>query len=349
MTYISSLSLTMPMQTSIMQAQSSLAQVQQEVSTGTLANLGQSLGAQTGSDLSLKSEIDALNSFSNSNSSVTARLSASSNALDVMVSSAQSLESSLIGASTAGGDMTTLAGSAQSALQTMISGLNTSVGGVSVFGGINTGTTPLANYTGTQTSAAKQAVDAAFSQAFGTTQTSTDASSISGTDMQSFLNNQFASLFSASNWQGTWSSASSTATQSTVAPGQTITSSVSANESAFRQIAEAYTMVTEFTGANLSDSARAAVVSTASSLMNSGIAALTNLQGNVGIAQSAVSNAGTQISAQVGVLQTNVSNYESVDTYALSSQLSSLQTQLEASYELTSRLQSLSLANYLTS
>lgn len=349
MTYISSLSLTMPIQTSVMQAQSSLAQVQQELSTGTLANLGQSLGAQTGSDLSLKSEIDALNSYSNSNSSVSARLSASSNALDAMVSTAQSLQSSLIGASSGGGSTTTLASGAQNALQALISGLNTSVGGTSIFGGINTGVSPLANYAGTQTSAAKQAVDAAFTQAFGTTQTSSDASAIDGADMQSFLSNQFATLFNASNWQGTWSSASSTATQSTIAPGRTITSSVSANETAFRQIAEAYTMVTEFTGANLSASARAAVVSTASSLVSSGLAALNNLQSSVGTAQSAVSDAGTQISAQVGVLQTNVSDYESVDTYALSSRLTSLQTQLEASYELTSRLQSLSLTNYLTS
>ena len=38
---------------------------------------------------------------------------------------------------------------------------------------------------------------------------------------------------------------------------------------------------------------------------------------------------------------------ESVDTYALSSRVTTLQTQLQASYELTSRLQSLSLTNYL--
>ena len=47
------------------------------------------------------------------------------------------------------------------------------------------------------------------------------------------------------------------------------------------------------------------------------------------------------------MLQTHVSDATSVATYALSSRVTALQTQLEASYELTSRLQSLSLVNYL--
>ena len=48
------------------------------------------------------------------------------------------------------------------------------------------------------------------------------------------------------------------------------------------------------------------------------------------------------------LLSSTASNLDSVDTYALSSQVTQLQTQLEASYSLTSRLQQLSLVNYLT-
>ena len=68
----------------------------------------------------------------------------------------------------------------------------------------------------------------------------------------------------------------------------------------------------------------------------------------MGATQDAISSANSQISSQVSVLQSNVSDLDSVDTYALSSQVTTLQTQLEASYELTSRLQDLSLTNYLT-
>ena len=349
MTYISTLSLTAPLQTSVLQAQAALSTAQTEVASGAPADIGLTLGGQTGTELSMKSQIDELNGYSDSNGVVAPRLSATSTALTSLLSSAQTIASDLTTAASAGGSTTTLQTSGTDALQALISGLNTTVGGESVFGGINTSATPIADYFSTQTSTAKQAVDSAFTEAFGTSQTSTDASTITGTQMQSFLSNQFASLFDSSNWQSDWSSASSTTMQSAISPTQTTTSSVSANETAFSQIAEAYTMVSEFTGSNLSSSAQSAVVSTATTLLNSGIAALTNLQTNVGVAQSAVDDANTQLTAQVSVLQTNVSNLDSVDTYALSTQVTNLQDQLEASYELTSRLQDLTLTNYLSS
>ena len=349
MTFISSASMMSTLRSSVMSAQAQLSQAQTEISTGTLADVGLTLGQGTGAELSLKSQIDQLNGYTSSNSGASTRLSATAGALTSMLASAQSLSAALVTASSTGETSGGLQTTATNALQSLMSQLNTSVAGQSIFGGINTSATPIANYFSTQPSAAKQAVDSAFQQQFQTSQTSAAASSIGGTDMQSFLSNQFASLFSDANWQGTWSSASTTTLQSTIAPSQTTSTSVSANSTAFRQITEAYTMLSEFSGSNLSSSARAAVVSTASQLLNSGTAALIDTQDSVGATQNAITAANSQIGSQVSVMQTNVSNLDSVDTYALSSQVTALQTQLEASYELTSRLQSLSLTNYLTS
>ena len=307
------------------------------------------MGGRTGYSLSLKSQTDHLGTYTATNAVAATRLSTTSSALDSMLSSAQSLSAALVSAKSAGGSTTTLQASATAALQSLVSGLNTSVGGQAIFGGIKTDAAPVADYFSTTTSSAKQAVDGAFQQAFGTSQTSTDASSISGTDMQSFLSNQFAGLFSDGAYQSTWSSASSTTIQTAISPSQTMATSVSANSSAFQKLTQAYTMLTEFTGSNLGADARAAVVSTASALVSSGISDLTNLQSGVGVAQSAITSADNVMSTQVDVLKSSVSNLESVDTYALSSTVTTLQTQLEASYSLTSRLQQLSLVNYLTS
>ena len=348
MTYISSQSLTSPLRASILQAQAALSKAQTEIGSGAPADLGLTLGAATGHSLSVKASIDALGIYTQTNALATARLSTTSNALDTMLTSAQSIASSLTAAATAGGTTDGLAASATSALRTLISGLNTSVAGQSVFGGINTGQPPVGDYFGTNSSA-KNAVDSAFQSAFGTSQTSAAASSISGSAMQSFLNNQFAGLFTDSGWQASWSAASSQTIQSTVGPSQTTTTSVSANQGAFQKIAQAYTMLTEFTGGTMSADAKAAVVATASKLMSAGIGALTNVQADVGVAQSSIATANARNSAQITVLKSTVGDLENVDTYALSSQVTSLQTQLEASYELTSRLQQLSLVNYLTS
>lgn len=346
MTYISTQSLTTPMRQSVMQMQSSLAQAQQEISTGVHADLGLSLGAKTGTSITLKSQIDNLGTYQASNSLTSIRLSSTQTTLSTLLTSAQSMSSALLTASTAGGLTSSLTQQAQGALKGLVSGLNTSAGDQYVFGGINTDKAPVADYFGTS-SAAKSAVDSAFQTKFSTTQDSTAAGSISGSDMSSFLDNQFATLFDSSNWQSNWSQASDTTMTSTIAPSQTMSTSVSGNQSAFRQMAQAYTMLTEFTGSNLSDGAKSAVVAKASSLVSSALASLNNLQSGVGVAQAAIETADTQSTAQVTMLSSTVGDLENVDPYALSAKVSALQTQLESSYELTSRLQKLSLTNYL--
>ena len=333
-----------PIRTSVSQAQAALTQAQTEISSDAPADLGLTLGGQTGTALSFRSEIDSLNTYSGSNTVATTRLSATSNALDTMLTSAQGIDSTLSTALTAGGSTSGLASSASAALESLIGGLNTTVGGQAVFGGINTGTTPITDYT--STSKAKAAVDSAY-QTF-IADNGGDPSKITGTQMQTFLSGTFSTLFSGSGWSD-WSQASSTTISSTVSPSQTLTTSVSANQGTFQQLAQAYTMLTEFVGSDLSSDAQSAVVSTAKSLMGTGVSSLTDVQTNVGVAQSQISAATTQISAQVDMLKSNVSDLTSVDTYALSSQVTALQTQLEASYELTNRLQSLSLVNYLSS
>ena len=336
--------MTSPLRSSILQAQSALTQAQTEVSTGTYADIGLQLGGGTGQLLSLRSDVDSLNGFTQANGVASTRLSATNSALTSMLSTAQSLSATLTNAQSAGSTTTGLAATAQGALEGLIGGLNTSAGGQFVFGGIATDKAPIADYTATST--AKTAIQNAF-QAY-LASTGTTASTISGGQMQSFLSNQFASSFSNGSWQSQWSSASSQTMTTSIAPSQTATTSVSANQGSFQTMAQAYTMLTEFTGDDMSAGAKAAVVATAGKLVSTGIAGLTEVQAGVGVAQSAVSQANTQISAQTNLLSSSASNLDSVDTYALSSQVTQLQTQLEASYSLTSRLQQLSLVNYLT-
>lgn len=295
--------------------------------------------------LSLKSQIDQLNSYTTSNSLATSRLSTTSTVLDSFVSTAQSIQSDLIAAQTAGGTTDSLSTNVTNAFQSLIAGLNTSANGQYIFGGTNTTQATINNYLATG-STAKAAVDSSF-QTLQASQTNGSASNISGTTMQNYLNTTFASYFTGSGWSNL-SNANSTTLQSAISPTQTTSTSVTANNTAFQQIAQAYAMVNEFSGANLGSDARQAVLTTASNLLSSGLAGLTDLQTTVGTAQSAVTSANTQMSSQTTILQTHVSDLDSVDTYSLSTQLTNLQTQLEASYELTSRLQDLSLTNYLS-
>ena len=350
MTTISSASFTSPVQASVLQLQKQLAQVQTEISSGAPADLGLALGAQTGSVISLRSQSDQLTSYTTSNAAATTRLDATSTALGSVLSTAQGVSAALISASSTGGSTSTLAATAKAALQSLTASLNTSAGGEYVFGGINTTQAPSVDYTASPTSTAKAAVDAAFQKQFNTSPTGSGASAISASDLTAFLNSptEFTSIF-AGNGAGTSQTASATTLQTTISPSQTISTSVSAKSSAFNELSQGYAILAEFTGSNLSSAAQAAAVSQATTLVNAGLAGLTAIQSDVGVAQAAIAGANTQLSAQATVLQTSASNLDSVDTYALSSQVTTLQNQLEASYDVTSRLQQLSLVNYLTS
>ena len=347
MTTISSASFTSPVQASVLQLQKQLAQAQTEISSGAPADLGLTLGARTGSVISLRSQSDQLTSYTTSNATATTRLDATSTALDAILSTAQGVSAALISASSTGGSTSTLAATAKAALQSLTAALNTSAGGEYVFGGTKTDSAPVADYFGTPASGAKQSIDAAFQTTFGTSQTSADASSITGAQLTSFLDGSVAPVFDGSGAAGTFTTASSSALRTTIAPSQSIATSVSANAGAFQSLAQAYSVLTEFTGSNLSADAQAAAVARATTLVNTGLADLTDVQSGVGVAQAAITSADSQLSAQATVLQTSAGDLDSVDTYALSSQVTTLQNQLEASYDVTSRLQQLSLVNYL--
>ncbi len=135
--------------------------------------------------------------------------------------------------------------------KSLISGLNTNVDGDYLFAGTNTSVAPITDYYSAG-SANQPAVNTAFSSSFGFSQTSSSVANITASQMQSFLDNNFAPLFQGSNWTSDWSSASDTTTTSEISPSQTVNTSVSANQSAFQDLAQAYTMVADLGTQNLS-------------------------------------------------------------------------------------------------
>ncbi|MBO0732755.1 MAG: flagellar hook-associated family protein [Methylocapsa sp.] len=331
---------------SVLQMQSNLATSEAELTTGTYADLGLTLGARTGQSVSLQEENSLLQTIADTNQVVTGTLSTTQTALTNLQSSAQSLLNSFIEGNGSNSNASSIQALGQSNLQSLISTLNTSFGGSYIFSGVNTASQPVTDYFGPG-APNKAAVDAAFSSAFGMNQTSASVSSISGTSMQSFLATQFAGLFQGTQWSSNWSSASDQTLTSRISETQTASTSVSANNSAFQQLAQAYTMVADLGTQNLSWSAYQAVATTAQGLLSSAITNLVNLQASVGLVQSNISASTNQMSAQMNILSTQIGNLDNVDPYDAATRVSNLQTQIETAYSLTSQLHQLSLVQYL--
>ena len=331
----------------VQQAQSALATAVAEMASGQYADLGLQLGAQSGQELSTRNMIGSLQGYSTDNAVLSTRLQSASTALDTMRTGAQTALQNVVAWTSSGASGATLQTQGQAALQGLIAGANASAGDQYVFGGINSGAPPVSDYYATPTSAAKTAVDAAFQTQFGFAPTDPQAANITSSQMQGFLAGPFAALFQGSQWTSNWSSASSANVTDAVAPGQSVTNPVNANDGAFQQLAQAYTMMSQFGGTQISQSALGVVASAAASLITQGQSGMTQAEASVGAAQQAVTNANSSLSSQTTLLQAQLASFDNINANAVATQVSALQTQIQVSYSLTARLQTMTLAQYL--
>lgn len=341
-------SLNNALRRSILDMQTQLTKAQTELATGRVADLGVSLGRGVAQDYELGLRDNDLESISQSNSVISVRLDTTQTALTSIADTAQTFLETLASAqSGAGSDAGALATSAASSLKSLIAGLNTSVGNVYLFGGINSAVAPIADYFADPPSANKQSVDQAFSSEFGMSQSDSGVDSITASQMQTFLSGAFSDLFSSPSWGSDWSSASDQALQNRISLNQTIDTSVSANDPALQKLAMAYTMVADLGAAELNDAAYQEIVAAATEAISQSISGLISLQASVGVMQQSVANANQAISVQRNVIATQIGSLENVDPYEASTRVTNLLTQIETSYTITGKIQQLTLSKYI--
>jgi flagellar hook-associated protein 3 FlgL len=331
----------------VRQAQSQLSTLETESTTGQYADLGLQLGGQSGYELSLRTQDDLLQTLTSANGIVATNMSTAQSALSSILSSAQTSAQSLTQSTATTGSGASLQTLGETNLQQLISVANTSVGNSYVFGGQNTQTAPLDDFYAQPSSTAKTAIDTAFHSYFGFSTSSSQVSNITSSQMQGFLSGPFAAQFESPDWNSNWSTASSANTSSQIAPDDVIETSTNANTSGFQQLAQGYTMLSEFAGIGLGSGAQQALTSAASSLINDGVTSITTTQSQLGLAQSQVTQANSAMSSQMTLLQTEIGRSDSVDAATIATELTTLSTQLETSYQLTAKINGLNLAQYL--
>jgi flagellar hook-associated protein 3 FlgL len=339
---VSTSSLFATPRTAVTDLQSKLNKAQYEMTSGEVADPVESLGSQIGVDEALRSQADSLTNMQSSNAVVSTALTASQNALTSISSDAQTFIKTLITAQSTG-NVSALATEARSFLDGFTSYANTASGGAFLFGGTNNSVAPMANYSG----APQAATATAFQTAFGFPQSNSQASSITAGSMQTFLSGAFANLFADPSWTSNWSQAASTNTSAVISPGQSVTTSTTANSNAFRQLASAYTSIADLGIDNLNASAQQAVISNALNQISAGMQGITDTQATLGFSQSQITSANTAMQTQAATIDNTVSQLDGVDPYKAAETLTNLTTQLETAYSLTNQISKLSLVNYL--
>lgn len=335
----------------VLDLQKQLTTAETEESTGQLADPIGGLGAHAGLGQSLQVQSTTLNNIQSSNAVVLNNITAAQNALTSIQSDAQSFSNTLLAAEGTG-NVSTLVTQAQAFLSSLTNSLNTTSNGAYVFAGTNTGVKPMLDYS----VSAQAATENAFQNAFG----STDANAITSDDMQTFLTGTstttgvYADLFSDPAWGTNWSQASDNTTSALIndptseSTLQPVTTSVSANNDAFRELASAYTSIADLGIDGLNSSTQQTVLSYAVSQLSAGMAGVTTLQTTLGTSQSQINNANTQLQNQASFVDKWAAQLVGVDSYTVTEQLTNLSTQLETAYSLTNQISKLSLINYLT-
>jgi flagellar hook-associated protein 3 FlgL len=328
--------------------QSKLVEAQKESSTGRYADVGVTLGYLTQRTVSLRQDLERVQTFKDTNTVASSRLELSQITLEGMAEAAQEFLTTLMAARAAPSSASVAITDAKNKLTSFTAAMNTTVNGTHIFAGVNTDVKPMIDYFGTSGAAAQAATTAAFSAAFGgLEQSDPGVENITAAQMEAFLNGPFANLFSGANWTTTWSSASDQNISSRISTNERIDTSTNANAGPFRAIAQAYTMIADIGLEELNDEAYLAVINKAIEVVGQASADLTQLRAGLGTAEERIAAANQRLDIQKSLLNDHIVNLEGVDPYEATVKVNSLLVQIESAYALTARLQNLSLLNHI--
>jgi flagellar hook-associated protein 3 FlgL len=339
-TSISTLSVSQTMQLTVQNSQTEIAKLQKESVNGTYADTGLELGTRTSASLDYGRESSRLQAIIDSNSLTNQRMDSSQLAMEQMSDSGQTLLDSLVALS-GSSDKTSLqvsADTATSVLENFVSYANVSVNGEYLFSGINTDAAPLYDSFITDLKDDFNTQFSSFMSANGIS----SASDISSSQMATFLEDYTSSF----DWSG-WTNASDTKMTGRVSTSETVTTSTSLNADGFKNLVLGSLITSQLATAGLSAGALNKVNATVTNLAGLSVSGIDAERSSMGLSQERVEKANTAMSAQMDIINTQLTDLVGVDTYDASVRLNTLLTQVETSYTITSKIQGLSLVNYL--
>jgi flagellar hook-associated protein 3 FlgL len=337
-------------QTNSMQSQ--LNQLVAELSSGQKANPEASLGTSAALLYQLQSQSDQQTGLQTAITTGAQRLDTTQTALTSLASVVQSV--TLAAQGTAGIDvnLAAMGSQATSAIGQVLGLLNGGFLGSGVFAGNTGASQPMAaaDAPGGLSSIAQNTLSAAVSAKGGP---------LSQSDITTLINgsNGLSSVFNDTNSDPTQRYAGAIYTGSTdgkpteviIGGSQTVRYDASANQPAFRDLLKGLSMLSMLNAPStqLDASAKAELLSQASKVLTNAQSELTTVRGSLGAVQSSLSAASDAQKSAAAATQAQILIYVQADNYGNASQISMLQTQLQASYTLTSQISQLSLVHYM--
>lgn len=335
------------LRTAMARNQTSLADAIKEFSTGRHADVGKALGGRVGGVLDMRHIVGDLTGLTNTNGVVKQRLDLIQSSFAVMRDLGEKFSESTIGVHKTGADRGLLVEDAKARMGTLTDVLRTSTNGVYSFSGLNVSEPPIENYLSEPPSAARTAVIATFTAAFGFPPDDPQAATITPAQMTAYIDGPFAALFEEPQWSANFSQASDEVMRDRISHHEEINSSATVNDRGIRQLFFSLTLAIDGGAEYLTDDTFEVLAGRIANTASEGGHNVAAAQARVGVAEERLAQASERIDLERQALELRIGELEGVDAYEVADRLSLLMTRIEASYSVTARMQQLTLLNYL--
>lgn len=327
--------------------QTSLVDALKEFSTGRHADVGKALGGRVGGVLDMRNIVSTLTSLKNTNAVVKQRMDHIQSSFSAMRDLGAEFSEATLGVHKLGADPGLLVADAKARITTMGDVLRTSTNGVYAFSGLNISAPPVDDYLSDPPSAARTAVIAAFTTAFGFPPDDPQVKDITAAQMEAYIDGPFAALFEEPQWSTNFSHATDEVMRDRISQREEIDTSATANDRGIRQIYFALTLAIDSGVERLNPQAYEVVASRIAQTSSEGGHNIAASQARVGVVEERLAQANERIAIEQKTLELRIGELEGVDSFEAADRLSLLETRIEASYAVTARLQRLTLLNYL--
>ena len=334
--------------------QTQLDALAQQASTGNISQTYSGLGANALTDLNLNTEIAQNNTYVANITSANTTIGITQTVMNQLSKIASGISAQLDNIT--GTSISTLAEQAQNDLQQVANLLNTQNGTNYIFAGQDASNPPVPNPGAILSSPFFTQIQAAVAGLATNGAATTMATSLSVASSNTLPAAGGTSPFSAAlspppaNFQATVETG----------PGQSTSVGLLASANTYatssgpyttgsytRDLMNALAMVGSLTPTSASAAGFTGLISDIQTSLTGAISAMANEEGGLGATQDSLTATSTTLGNVTTALKTQVSSVQDVNMAQTLSNLTMVQTQLQASYKLIASVQSLSLANYV--
>jgi flagellar hook-associated protein 3 FlgL len=236
----------------------------------------------------------------------------------------------------------------------MVATMNTSYNGDHLFSGLNSEAPPLTRWDQTNSGTGLSPADA-LASIIGTGPTdAASAAAIADQIDQAFASNDLSDPnrnFEATFYSGTpeldGGGQPSRQVNAWVNVGQEVVYGVRANDEPFREALKGLAMLASTDVSTMDEAAYGTWMGRVVEALTAGQEGMLDASARIGFNQQIVETTQKQLVDLSLVQRTQISQYETVDPYEAITRMTNLENQLEASYQVSARLSSLSILNFL--